>query len=75
MMVSSGSVWVSVATKNLTVGYLLAREARTTVGLVLFTFALALEFTVGDRGMHADHQANLIVSVGGCWPERCSSAG
>jgi zinc transporter ZupT len=58
---SDGVFWLSmgvVATKNLTVGYLLAREPRTAVGLLLFTFALALEFMVGDRGMHADHQAN-----------------
>lgn len=58
---SDGVFWLSmgvVATKNLTVGYLLAKEPRTAVGLLLFTFALALEFMVGDRGMHADHQAN-----------------
>lgn len=58
---SDGVFWLSMGvmgTKNLTVGYLLAREPRTAVGLFLFTFALALEFTVGDRGMHADHQAN-----------------
>lgn len=58
---SDGVFWLSmsiVATKNLTVGYLLAREPRTFGDLALFTLALGLEFTVGDRGMHADHQAN-----------------
>lgn len=56
---SDGAFWLSmavVATKNLTVGYLLIREPRTPPALLLFFIALALEFTVGDRGMHADHK-------------------
>ena len=58
---TDGVFWLSMAVvgaKNLTVGYLLAREPRTSAGLALFTLALALEFTVGDRGLHSDHQAN-----------------
>ena len=57
---SDGVFWLSMAvvgTKNLTVGYLIAREPRSLGSLALFTLALALEFTVGDRGMHADHKA------------------
>lgn len=58
---SDGVFWLSialVATKNATVGYLLAREPRAAGALALFTIALGFEFLVGDRGMHADHKAN-----------------
>ena len=57
---SDGVFYLSMAvvgTKNLTVGFLLAEEPRAVSPLVLLTLALALEFTVADRGMHADHQA------------------
>lgn len=57
---TDGVFWLSmvvVGTKNLTVGYLIAREPRPPESLAIFTLALALEFTVADRGMHADHKA------------------
>lgn len=55
-----GAFWLSIAVfvlKNVTVGYLLVREARPPIAFVLFFVALALEFTVSDRAMHADHKA------------------
>ena len=58
---SDSVFWLTMAvvgTKNLTVGYVIAREPQPVSGLVVFTLALALEFTVGDRGMHEDHKAN-----------------
>ena len=45
-----------VAAKNAIVGYLLVREIRPLDGLLLFVLAIGLEFTISDRGMHADHK-------------------
>lgn len=45
-----------VAAKNVIVGYLLVREPRPLIGLLLFVVAIGLEFTISDRGMHADHK-------------------
>ena len=54
-----GAFWLKlsvVALKNVIVGYLLVREERSLVGLLLFAIAIGLEFTISDRGMHADHK-------------------
>lgn len=53
--------WLSMVTfalKNATVAYLLVREQRTLVGLLLFAAAIALEFLLGDRGLRREHRAN-----------------
>ncbi|MCF6744984.1 hypothetical protein E9529_11965 [Blastococcus sp. KM273128] len=54
-----GAFWLKlgvVATKNAIVGYLLVREDRTPVALLLFFLAIGMEFTISDRGMHEDHK-------------------
>lgn len=56
-----GAFWLNIGVftaKNVVVGYLLLREERTLLGLLLFFAAIALEFTVSDRGLHEDHKGN-----------------
>ncbi len=43
---------------NAIIGYLLAKEDRTLLGLLLFFLAMALKFMVNDRGLHDAHEAD-----------------
>lgn len=58
---SEGVFWMNISwfsVKNAIVGYLLLREERTLVDLLLFFVAIGLEFLLSDRGLHNDHKVN-----------------
>lgn len=58
---TEGVFWLSMSVfsiKNAIVGYLLIREDRPLVRLVLFFVAIGLEFFVSDRGLHREHKAS-----------------
>lgn len=51
--------WIDISvvgTKNAIVGYLLTNPERSFWALLLFFLAIGMEFTIGDRGLHADHK-------------------
>lgn len=57
---SEGVFWLSMTVfsiKNAIVGYLLLRDERTLLLLLLFVVAVGLEFTLTDRGLHREHKA------------------
>lgn len=64
-----------VAAKTIIVGYLLVTAQPSLAALALFFFAIGLEFTIGDRGLHRDHKEDydrlgrwiLVAAVLGGW--------
>ena len=58
---SEGVFWLNISwfsMKNAIVGYLILREERTLLDLLLFFAAISLEFLLSDRGLHRDHKAS-----------------